>query len=364
MGLTKISEHQLATFIACSISSNGIMILREMFRNGQQDAWLGFFLPIVYAIIIVLAISYITKGEEERNLLQLNKKFFGMFGGSLVNCVFAIYLLFLVGMEVNKLTTTIKYYLHLPETPLSILIITLVLAMTYLANAGIEVIVRFASLVVIPYILAVFFLPFLLFNELEMSNLVPILSNGFKQIAQGSFFQLGLFGEIILYALILGDINKNRTIGNHSFVRGTVLGAFVLTIFTLMTIITVGVPIVSNGYLPPIFLVQLIHPAEFLDRFDLFLFSTWLLCYFIRIVFFYFLIGVCISFVGKENQINKDYTILLIPIVVTVSQIFFHSPIQTSNFENYTWQILSVGFQVSLLLILAITKWMRGSILK
>ncbi|MDR2995897.1 MAG: spore germination protein [Bacillus cereus] len=361
MGVSKVSEYQLATFIACSISANGIMIFREMFRIGKQDAWFSYLLPMLYAILLVMVTVYILKGEQTENLLQLNKKLFGIFGGSLANFLVSIYTLFLIGLEVSKLANTIKYYL-LPKTPLPILVITLVLTIAYLAHAGIEVILRFGNLVFIPYALAIFILPFLLFNEIEVSNLLPIATNDLKHMVQESFSQFALFGEVLLFLILLGNTSKKQ-ISKHALVRGTILGAFLLTFICVLTIISVGVPITSNAYLAPIFLVQLVHIAEFMDRFDLFLFSTWFLCYLIRIVFFYFLLCSSISLIGKEDKYNKEYAILLIPLVSIVSLVFFQSEIRIFNFEKFPWQIFTFGFQFLLLGGLLLKKWTRRSVL-
>lgn len=361
MSLNKISSYQLTNFVACSIASNGIMIFREMFRQARQDAWLCFFLPMVYALIILLISTYLLKGESVKNLLQLNKLYFGILG-NVINAFLFLYVLFLLGMEINKLTYTIKYYL-LPRTPLAILAVTLIFAITYLAYTGIEVIVRFGNLVFIPYLFTIFSLPLMLFNEIEVSNILPIASDGLEPILKGSFFQMALFGEIFLYVLVLGNSNEKRGFYERSFVRGTILGTFLLTFVAIMAVITAGVPIISHGYIAPNFLVQLVHIAEFMDRFDLFLFSTWLLSYLIRMVFFYYVLGASLSSIGKEVNLNKDYFILLIPLVFIISQLFFTSQIQTTNFENYAWQLLTIGIQVPLLLVLTIKKWIRSSVL-
>lgn len=360
MDSNKISEFQLTIFIACSITASGITVFREMFRKAEQDAWLGFYLPMVYAILIVWLTIYISRGEEEKNILQLNKKILGQFGGNVINFLVFFYILLLVSMEVNKLANFIKYFL-LPKTPVFILAGSLLLAMTYFSRAGIEVIVRFGTLVTIPFASAVITLPFMLFNELEISNLLPIAANGSKYIFQGSFSQFALFGEIFLIALVLGNTSKKQVIFKHPMVRGTILGAFLLTFFSLMNIITVGVPISSHAYSTTNYLVQLIHIAEFMDRFDVFMLLIWLLCGFIRIVFFYYLLGCSLSSVGKEKDLNKDYFILFIPLILVISQLFFRSQMQTFNFQGFTWQILTIGFQVSLVLILVVKKWIRRS---
>lgn len=193
-----------------------------------------------------------------------------------------------------------------------------------------------------------------------MSNIFPIATSSLDQIARGSFFQFGLFGEIFLFTFLPVNSKGDPSINKHAIVRGIILGAFLLTCIMIFVIISIGVPITSRAHLVAgLFLTQLVHIAEFMDRLDIFLFSTWFLCYVIRISLFYYLLCSCIGFIGMRESSYKNYTILFIPLIFAAGQLFFRSQIQIFNFSYYVWPILTVGMQIPLLAVMVIKKWMR-----
>ncbi|WP_139492371.1 GerAB/ArcD/ProY family transporter [Brevibacillus dissolubilis] len=360
MQTLRISSNQIAMLTGCFLSAGMIVSTsKEMVYQAGQDAWTGYFFPMVYGALIIVISIWLYKGREGITLFELNKKLLGGIGGSLLNLVLFWYLLSMLITDLRKLAEFVKTTLLL-NTPVSVTMFMILLLTVYLTRGGIEVIARVGHLYFFLLAATIVSLPILLINEFSLANVRPVMANGLEALAKSSFMAVGSYGEVIaMISVMFAFSYQKNPKGLHPMLRGVVFGTFLLTVLSVTLIGTVGTSISARAMYPNLMLVQSIHITDFLDRLDIILVSFWVPSYIIKICLNYYVLTECISSIPSEKQNPKAYTIVLVPLVFMMGHLSFESVVELVHFETHVWSFVTVFLQVVLFSVLIVARLMR-----
>lgn len=346
---------------ACYLTSGAVVsTAKEMVSTAKQDAWFCFYLPMLYAMGIILVFIWLFRRYQEDNLFSLARKLLGTTGGTIVNALLFVYLLHVLCLDLRELSEFVRTIL-LIRTPLMIIMFSIILITAYLARSGIEVLARLGHFYFFFLSITLASLPILVLNEIEVTNLLPPLPKGLAPVLHGSLLPMGPFGEILVFgALFLNFSRDDKGPAIHPLIRGVIFSAFLLTLLTATMVTAAGTSIIGKTVYPSLVLVQLIHITDFLDRLDIVLVSLWIPAFVIKICVTYYILCQCLGYIGPRTRDGLPFVFVLMPLVLLISLLSFDSVIDLLHFEMYVWPLLTVLHEALLLLVLALFRWIRS----
>jgi hypothetical protein len=229
----------------------------------------------------------------------------------------------------------------------------------YFGRGSIEEAARITSLFFPILVGITFFLPVFLLNEIDMTKLQPILSEGSKGPFSGGLLGIGNLGDIIAFGAFLNNI-KNPRAFYVSMKTGILISGFNLMVMLIMIISVFGFTSASRIIFIGWFIVQQVHITDFLDRVDLFLISFWLPNLFIKFIILYLAILAGLASFTKTKS-YKEFNGLLGCLVIMVSVLSFKNIADVINAYHFGMIPLALSVQILFFGVLLIAFVFRKS---
>jgi spore germination protein KB len=304
----KISPGQAGFIMIFTVLGTANLIMpAQTSRYAHMDAWLTTIVSILPHIVLILAVYRIGNTFPRENMVRYIRKITGKYLGVLIILGYIWYLMFSLAMI---LRTVAEFLLtaFMPDTPIEVFIIVILLLGALAVKAGLEVLVRAATFIA-PIFLASFALTLaLLAGELNLSSLSPVMEHGLKPVIYGSFFPTLWRGEFILMLFIWPSLNKPE-----QGLKSMLITAAVITLIMLpITAVTTSVfgPLTSYMHFPTYALVKYIDLAGFITRLDAVFMAVWIAGVFVKVGIFYYCLSLLVSlFLGL-----KEYRCTVYPL--------------------------------------------------
>ena len=232
----------------------------------------------------------------------------------------------------------------MPETPQLPIMLVLLLVTVYLAKSGIQTIGKWAIIVLFILLTVLFLTVFLLLNQMDFTNILPIMNHSTKTILAGSYRLFSFpFAETVLF-LSLADSIKKEDSPYKVYVYGVSLGAIILLLVILRNIEALGPALYESSQFPSYTAARIINVGDFLARVEGTISMNFILTGITKIT-------ICLLAASKGLcslfQI-KDYKKVVFPVGLTamaLASIIYKSAIQMLNFIKI-YEIYAILFQI------------------
>lgn len=356
----KISPKQVWWLIITTILSTSILFLpAAMFRKAKQDSWLSVILITLLGLVVGFIITKLGTRFPGQTIIGYSPQIVGQILGKLIGFIYILYFLHINAViirEFGEFLTTVFYL----NTPIVLIIATIVLLSASAVRNGLEVISRVNELVFPAIILFLVLVFILILPDLTCTPLQPVLADGLMPVVKGAYPAALFFGEVIVVAMILPAVNRPK----QAFVAVSkalgVIGLFGMVL--MLELIALFCVEVAQLQFPLLSLIRYISLFGFLERIDALVMVIWVGGVFIKITVFYY----CLSVSTAEFFNLKTYKPVVLPLgvmLVALSIILFSNTMEVSQ---TLFQILppyylfvEVGLPL-LLLIIAIIRGIRG----
>ncbi|NMA87025.1 MAG: GerAB/ArcD/ProY family transporter, partial [Tissierellia bacterium] len=146
-GQNKISNMQIKALMVTIIIGVGILSLpSDIAIVMGNDGWIGILLGGLITIPFIIMIDRLFKLYPNRDFFQLGKEIIHPIGFKFLLLIFFAYSILLLSVSIRIFADTIEVYL-LETTPTEVIIITMLLATSYIARCQIETIARIAVMI-------------------------------------------------------------------------------------------------------------------------------------------------------------------------------------------------------------------------
>lgn len=311
--IEKISLWQLAVLIfTFEIGSVAVVGVGNI---SKQDAWIAVGLATILGMGLIAFYVFILKQLPGKNLFEIFTFCFGKWLGKVISFLYIIYFLYIASRVLRdfcELITTVIF----ENTPIEVIAITMMIAISYMLYLGLEVFGR-TSEVFIPYVFTFIILigfAILFSGEMEFKNILPILGEGFGPIIKHIFPGLLTFpfGEVITFMCIIPYVNNKKKVSKVSIFA--VLASGVIIMYKrFIEIASLGTEQLDRTVFPLLSAAREISLLEFIERVDLVV---------VFIVMFGIVTKVGVFFYGGlkglEHIINIPYRALVIPIACII----------------------------------------------
>lgn len=318
MNNAKISNLQIKALIVTTVIGGGILSLpSDMARILDTGGWLGILIGGFATIPFLVMADKIFKKYPGKDCLQIGEELIGplIFKFFLIVCL--LYNITILAFVSRVFAGVIKAYL-LETTPIWVIIITMLFAVSYLARSQIKDIARMA-VVIYPIIIGfVIFLIAVNLPDMDYTNIYPIFHIEYSKVLKGTltgFFVYSGFELIILAFPFAEDTEKTL---QHSL-RGIFLIMGIYLIIFFITLSKYGIGQLKREIWPTIAVIKEVDlPGYFLENLDGVAMAMWVMVVFGTMGPFLHASGIILAGLFK-TKVHKIFIIPLIPIIYIIA---------------------------------------------
>ncbi|WP_053954784.1 GerAB/ArcD/ProY family transporter [Inediibacterium massiliense] len=316
----KISSFQLGMMISITIVGVGILTIpRSLTEKVGPDGWIVLSITVLLALGIGRIFTTLVEKFYPQNMVEYSNSLVGKILGTLIALSFCIYLVIFTSFELRIFGEITKAYL-LFNTPIEVLMITLLLTATYLVRSGIESIVRMAQLLFPFVIIFAILITIPVLGELHFSNLLPVFKTPISKIIQAipiTFFSfVGIEMIMVCANFVVDPENIKKDID-----LSVLIVAGIYMFIVVVTVSRFGLVETTHIIWPSLELFKTIDlPGAFIENIQIFVIAVWIITVFMTVVPLYFGASLTLSRIFKSKE--QNYLVLfLIPFIYFIALI-------------------------------------------
>ncbi|MFL0376395.1 endospore germination permease [Paenibacillus amylolyticus] len=332
--------HRQVVLLVLILSITGTLIQphAQAIFYAEQHAYLSY-LPVVFMMIVSLwLISRVQRRFPNQDLFEsLVQRF--PFLGRVMGFLYILFFFFVFARDIRLSGDYISITL-LENTPISIIVLSLVVMGVFIVRGGLGSLIGMAELYVTLFLLISVIIPFMLIQQVNMDNLMPYFHVDVAGVGKGSWYIFSFYGEMIALPFVI----KGSDFRFKSVLWGIIISALLMMLILVETITAIGVPIASRLVYPSYELARQLQISDFLDRFDLALAAATMPTMITKIAFdLYFVCWGLKRMIPKVSGKMMTGPVALVGFVCTFW--FFRNAIQLNRFtREWTW--IAIVFEV------------------
>lgn len=295
-----------------------------------SDLWLAILLAIIVAIPLYLIYARLLSLYPGKDLFDIVEIVFGKVFGKAIALVFVLYT-FNLGVLVLRDQGEFLITVSLPETPMLVPMIMIMILCVMAVKAGIETLGRWSKLFVIlngpiPTITILMLIPLMDFN-----NIQPVLFNGVKPLLKGTLETLVFpFGDTVVFIMIFFAL-KSRKSSYNVLIKGLLFGGILIAGVSLAEVLVLGQDLYLANYYPNHTVAGKVSIGEILQRLEVVAIVATITSYFLKI-------SVCLFAVtnGAAKILGlKDYRLIAVPVALLMCNFAYFA--FDSIMAKYNW---------------------------
>lgn len=347
MNKYKISSLSFTFMFICLI--NALLpgtIFTYLIENTKTSLFFSIIISYIIGLILIYLFLKIFNTLPDKTIFGKIKTIFPKASKFISSLLLIIILLFLT-IIFWRLTTFVSTEL-LIDTPNSFIVVINILPIIYLSLYDIDTASRVSTFCIFIGMFFYFMNVIALFNEVNLSNLMPIINSNVKSLTKSSIVYT-LLNITCIFSMLV--IPKNQVIDKEKLPRNLYIGYTLSTIFVsaifLVIIGTLGIELSSLFTFPSYEVLKTLNLFSFLDNIQSINILIWILFMTFSISFYLIFIktGIRETFNIKTNK--KTLLIMSIIFIAILLTILYIIP-----FENYISKYKNLYIYVPSLLML------------
>jgi len=325
------------------VATADLLVPATIFKEADRDLWLSPLFASLTGYATVYLVFQLHQLFPKESIIEYSPRIVGPFLGKLCGLLVLFNLLYNVGYIIREYGEFIVGS-FLYETPLLVVIGTIVLLCAVAVKAGLEVLARVAQVFVPVAVMLYALLMLLMLPSMKGENLFPVMEHGIVPVLKGAYTPQGWFSEVILFAFLLPYRVEKET-GMRTGLLTVFTAMLALTLINLSTFLVLGEDVSDLNY-PFYSAIQMISFADFFENIDLVVMAIWVTGAFIKISVFFYALAL-----GTAQWLHlDDYRPLVLPfgfLLVVLS--FWTAP----NFSQLSANLQTfAGFQTTAIFML------------
>jgi len=286
-------------------------ILLDMVPTGHFITIIGGL--IIASLVFVFVFKMLLEKFPDDNIFQVSKIILGKYLGGLIGLMFIAGNLQIASIQVRSLG---EFFITsiMPETPLSVFIIVMLILVTMTASAGIEAIGRMAEFWIGVLVLSFFFIFIGALPELEIGRIQPLIrTQDLPSVFLATIKMSTVYMQAMVIIFFFSYINDKKYVLRDSLISLSLAGLALLITYILVVSLF-SKDLVRHFVWPTLEMTRNITVAGFFERIEVFFVIVWILMAYIKLSVFVYgaSIGVAQIFNFKSHRWNPY--LLAIPI--------------------------------------------------
>lgn len=283
----KISAKQAGVLLFITIIPTAAVFLPSLVvLEARQDAWLAMLLATLGGLIFITLFNQLAKRFPQETIFQYATKILGKPLGKVFGLIF-IFMLVQTNAIIIREFGEFMNTAVLTQTPLIVLIVTIVGMAAYTVGKGLEVIARMAGIIMFFMVGLALLALLLVFNEAHLVRLLPVFEYGLKPVIRGALGPMAWFSEGFVLTIIYPYVANQKRLFNSSLTGIGSIG--VLLALGFMAMVSVfGAPEAGRLMFGNFSLVRIISVQGFLERLETIVIMAWVAGIYLKISLFYY----------------------------------------------------------------------------
>jgi len=338
----------------------GLMLVRvppSLTQLAGPDAWISMLFALGVDLAVAGALYALGRRFPGQTLFQYAPAILGRVPGKVA--AIAYIWLFMHAAAISIYIFAAGYKLVLPETPLLVFVLLVVVVSTVGAYYGLETMAR-ASEIVSPISIVISVLILILtLKDMDFGNLRPVLGNGIKGPVAGALVAASWYGICVIMGLFMAYHDKPQQ-ALLAKAAGVSVGMMLVTLLTLGSIAALGPLQSAHQRVPTWSLSRIILIAGFFERLQMLFVSLLMTTGFVTL-------GVLhhASSLGVAQLFGlKEYRPLVLPMGLVLAGLAYGvvgSHLELQPFFRDAFPSYALLIEGGLTFLLLAVAWVRGS---
>jgi len=341
----RIGNFQLYLIILFIILPTAILSVPAVTTGiAKQAGWLAMALSLGFGVAMAVLYSIYFIKFPSKNLLEVGEMAFGKWVGRLIGIGYIGFLLH-TGAAIIREFGEFLVTAVMPDTPLSVFIITITLLAAWAVYNGLEVIGRMSEFVFPLLSAATLIVITLVVGEFDFARLKPLQIFDMKVLLAASLIPSSWMGEAVLVTFIIPYVYQARKQSWLWVIGAIVTVGSLLIIITSATILVFGYAEAARLTFPTFSLARIISIGDIIERTESLVMAVWVAGVFVKItLWFYILVLVTAQTFGL-----KSYKPLILPYafcLITLSFWLFRNIMGFFQYISTTFPFWAMSFEV------------------
>lgn len=234
----------------------------------ERDTWLAILLAASMSLPVMFVYSRILSFYPGKDLFDILEIIFGKIISKFIQFLYFWFPFFLGALVIRNITDFISIA-GLPGTPESIPKLLMVILCILVIKDGIEVLGRIVTFI-LPIVFIIILLETILsFPMYELSNIRPVMYNGFKPILLGAFETFTFpFTETVIFTMVLSSL-KSQVSSYKVYYMSLLFGGLTIIIISVRNLLILGNEFVTSLYFPSYSALSVIKYGTFIERIEI-----------------------------------------------------------------------------------------------
>lgn len=348
----KISAFQMGILIYPTILATAILLVPGITaKYAQQDMWISPIWASLMGYLTVYIACRLHKLYPKKTIIQYSQQILGFLPGKIIGLIFLFFYLYGCGIIVRQYGEFVVG-VFLKQTPLILVMGSLMLACACAVRAGVEILGRTAEMIVPILILFIILVLILLLPDVEVKHILPIMDKGILPSLRGAIIPQTWFNELFLITFLLPFLMDQE----KAFKWGMIsVHAVMLTMVATNLVVLMIFGRITDRLLYPVMdAVRYISIADFLEHLEVIIMAIWVAGVFVKLCLIYYALAL-----GTAQWLNlSDYRPIVFPLGILAVTFGIWS---ASNLAELTYYLgtsgvfyrISIHFCIPLFLLLA-----------
>lgn len=348
----RIGETEIVVLVTSNMVGVGIITLPAVLaRTAGPDAWISVLLACGLGLVGAYAITRILCRFPGKGLVSILTSTGTRWFGRSVGLIFGVYFIVTASISIGAASEQFKLTL-LPNTPVEVIIFSLLLVVAYVARGGLEPISR-TLIILFPLLFVPFAIILLALKDSHASNFLPVLAqppiNIVKGAIIGTFSFLGFEG-LLVWATAMQQPKR--------LTRAALKGIYLAGILYLLLVV-VATALFSQAQLEAMMIPiksivdSIATPLVLIERVDAVVFAIWITFGFSSLLLQVFTASRFLQDVMGLRS-HTPLILPLLPIVFIISLI----PKNTLTLEVMKTWTSPIGFFLAIVFPLIFWAWL------
>ena len=282
----KISAVQLGILMYPTILATAILAMPEIMAvHARSDLWISpVWASLLGFLAVFLAIRLHALFPNE-TVIQYSQRIAGKIAGRALGLLFLLFYLHVNSVIVREYAEFLNG-VFLAQTPMIVVISSLVLLCSFAVRGGIEVIGRSAQFFFPFFIFPLLLMTLALIPDYKPANVLPFLEKGVMPSLKGAVAPAGWFSEMFMIAFFLPFVKDRKKVGKWAMLS-VIITMLTMMITNLVTLFILGNETSSMLY-PVMTVAQYVSIADFFENMESVVMAVWVMGAFVKVSAFYY----------------------------------------------------------------------------
>ncbi|MBU8906637.1 GerAB/ArcD/ProY family transporter [Desertibacillus haloalkaliphilus] len=282
----KISSFQMAVMMYPTIIATAILVIPAISAEAAgRDLWLSPFWALGTGFVTIAIAIKLHSYFPKETVIEYCPKIIGKVPGKIIGLLFLLFYLHINGVIIREYTDFV-IGIFLMETPMIVVIASMVFVSALAVRAGLEVLARTAEMFVPIVLFIIFVIIVLLLSEIDFDNIFPIFEEGITPSFLGALMPSSWYSEFFLISFLLPYVaNPNKAL--RWSVMSLLLISFSLMVTNLVVMLLFGLITEDLSY-PLMSAARYISIADFFENVEAVVMALWVAGAYVKIAVFYY----------------------------------------------------------------------------